>query len=281
MRHANKHLFRLNKCIARKVTMILQEDMLILSNENISPRVYRMALEGELVLDITGPDQFLHLRVPSPDKVLRRPISISEYDKENKCCVIIYRVEGDGLAAVSQMTPGQTLDVMGPLGNGFDISMPFPQKKALIIGGGIGTPPLVGLAEALTSQSISVTVLLGFAQKSAVILEREFSAVSDQLEIVTDDGSYGRKGNVGLLMDELDVMSYDAVYACGATGMLRAVASRTATHPNAYISMEARMACGMGACYACVVHVAADETGQKSLKVCDEGPVFKVGEVVI
>ena len=76
-------------------------------------------------------------------------------------------------------------------------------------------------------------------------------------------------------------MSYDAIYACGAQGMLKAVASRTETHPNAFISMEARMACGMGACYACVVHVAGDETGQKSLKVCDEGPIFRVGEVVI
>lgn len=261
--------------------MILQENMLIISNDNISPRVYRMELQGELVMDITGPDQFLHLRVPSPDKVLRRPISISEYDQAHKRCVIIYRVEGPGLDVVSKMMPGQMIDVMGPLGNGFDVTMPFPKQKALIIGGGIGTPPLVQLAKTLSEQSVSVTVLLGFAQKSAVILEKEFRAVSDRLEIMTDDGSYGRKGNVGLLMDELDVMSYDAVYACGATGMLRAVASRTATHPNAFISMEARMACGMGACYACVVHVTGDETGQQSLKVCDEGPVFKVGEVVI
>lgn len=261
--------------------MILQENMLIISNDNISPRVYRMELKGELVSDITSPDQFLHLRVPSPDKVLRRPISISEYDQTRKSCVIIYRVEGPGLAFVSQMKPGQTIDVMGPLGNGFDTTMPFPKQKALIVGGGIGTPPLLQLAKNLADQSIAVTVLLGFAQKSAVILEKEFSAVSEKLEIVTDDGSYGRKGNVGLVMDELDIMSYDAVYACGATGMLRAVASRTATHPNAFISMEARMACGMGACYACVVHLSGDETGQKSLKVCDEGPVFKAGEVVI
>ncbi|MCJ1978469.1 dihydroorotate dehydrogenase electron transfer subunit [Pseudolactococcus carnosus] len=261
--------------------MILQEDMLIVSNINIAPRVFRMVLKGEIVSDITAPDQFLHIRVPSPDKILRRPISISEYNKTDKSCVIIYRVEGPGLAVVSDMQAGQTIDVMGPLGNGFDMTGPFPNQKALIIGGGIGTPPLVQLAKDLTATGIAVTVLLGFAQQSAIILEAEFAAASSQLEIVTDDGSYGQKGNVGLLMDDLDLMSYDAIYACGAQGMLKAVANRTETHPNAFISMEARMACGMGACYACVVHVAGDETGQKSLKVCDEGPIFRVGEVVI
>jgi dihydroorotate dehydrogenase electron transfer subunit len=261
--------------------MILQEEMTILSNVNIAPRVFRMVLQGEMVMDMTVPDQFLHIRVPSPDKVLRRPISISEYNRSDKTCVIIYRVEGPGLADVAQMTAGQTLDVMGPLGNGFDITMPFPKKKALIIGGGIGTPPLVQLARDLVAMGVSVTVLLGFAQKSAVILESEFAALASDLKIVTDDGSYGRDGNVGLLMDEVDVADFDAVYACGATGMLGAVASRTANHPNAFISMEARMACGMGACYACVVHVAGDAPGQQSRKVCDEGPIFRVGEVII
>ncbi|MDR1606759.1 MAG: dihydroorotate dehydrogenase electron transfer subunit [Streptococcaceae bacterium] len=261
--------------------MILQEEMMILSNVKIAPRVFRMVLQGEMVADMTVPDQFLHLRVPSPDKVLRRPISISEYDREAKTCVLIYRVEGPGLASVSQMTSGQTLDVMGPLGNGFDLSLPFPNQKALIVGGGIGTPPLVQLARDLADRGVAVTVLLGFAQKSAVILEAEFAAVASELTIVTDDGSYGRKGNVGILMAELDMSTFDAIYACGATGMLKAVASQTADHPNAFISMEARMACGMGACYACVVHVAGDESGQESLKVCDQGPIFKVGEVVI
>lgn len=121
--------------------MILQEDMLIVSNINIAPRVFRMVLKGEIVSDITAPDQFLHIRVPSPDKILRRPISISEYNKTDKSCVIIYRVEGPGLAVVSDMQAGQTIDVMGPLGNGFDMTGPFPNQKALIIGGGIGTPP--------------------------------------------------------------------------------------------------------------------------------------------
>lgn len=268
--------------LKRKVAMILQENMIIVSNVNIAPRVFRMVLQGELVNDIQNPDQFLQIRVPSPDKVLRRPISISEYDKVNKTCVIIYRVEGPGLADVSQMTSGQTLDVMGPLGNGFDLNMPFPKNKALIVGGGIGTPPLVQLARELQAMGVEFTVLLGFAQKSAVILEAEFTEVAETLKIVTDDGSYGSDGNVGVLMDAgIDVMAYDAIYACGASGMLKAVASRTVNHPNTFISMEARMACGMGACYACVVHVAGDETGQTALKVCDQGPVFKANEVVI
>lgn len=261
--------------------MILQEEMTVLSNVKIAPRVFRMVLQGEMVLDMNLPDQFLHIRVPIPDKVLRRPISISEYDRKAKTCVIIYRVEGPGLADVSQMISGQKLDVMGPLGNGFNLNMPFPKQKALIIGGGIGTPPLVQLARDLVAMGVAVSVLLGFAQKSAVILESEFAAVASELKIVTDDGSYGRDGNVGVLMDEIDVMAFDAVYACGAAGMLRAVASRTVNHPNAFISMETRMACGMGACYACVVHVGGDETGQQALKVCDQGPIFRASEVVI
>ncbi|GFH39911.1 dihydroorotate dehydrogenase electron transfer subunit [Pseudolactococcus insecticola] len=261
--------------------MILQEEMTILSNVNIAPRVFRMVLQGEMVLDMQVPDQFLHLRVPSPDKVLRRPISISEYDHATKTCVIIYRVEGPGLADVSEMVPGQKLDVMGPLGNGFDLSTPFPNKKALIVAGGIGTPPMVQLARDLQKKGVAVTVFLGFAQASAVILEAEFREVAADVQVVTDDGSYGRQGHVGVLMDGVEMADFDAVYACGAPGMLRAVAAKTENHPNAFISMEARMACGMGACYACVVHVVGDETGQQSLKVCDNGPIFRVGKVVI
>ena len=149
--------------------MILQEEMTILSNVKIAPRVFRMVLQGEMVLDMKVPDQFLHIRVPSPDKVLRRPISISEYDREAKTCVIIYRVEGPGLADVSQMTPGQKLDVMGPLGNGFDLSMPFPKQKALIIGGGIAEhmaqfqPYLHTKALVLPARSLNQAGIIGAA----------------------------------------------------------------------------------------------------------------------
>ena len=103
--------------------MILQEEMTILSNVKIAPRVFRMVLQGEMVLDMKVPDQFLHIRVPSPDKVLRRPISISEYDYEAKTCVIIYRVEGPKKKKKTQMTQGQKLDVMAPPGNGFALCM--------------------------------------------------------------------------------------------------------------------------------------------------------------
>jgi dihydroorotate dehydrogenase electron transfer subunit len=261
--------------------MILQEVMTVVSQQKIAPRIYEMVLQGKLVQNMNQPGQFIHIRVPRQDLVLRRPISLCEINKAEETCKIIYRVEGTGTQYFSEMTVGDKLDVMGPLGNGFNPEVVKKGQTAFIIGGGIGIPPLYELSKELVAKGVKVVHLIGFASEDVIFYREEFERLGETY-FSTDDGSFGVHGHVGLLIEKaLEKYTPDAVYACGANGLLKAVDTKFETHPRAYISMEARMACGMGACYACVCHVRGDETGAKSLKVCDQGPVFATGEVVI
>ena len=254
-------VFLMTFCSIERVVMILIEDLTVVSQREIAPRIFEMVLKGEMVADMQL-GQFVHLKVPDPSKLLRRPISISEIDYNKKEATIVYRVEREGTAILSKMVAGQTIDTMGPQGNGFDISIIEAGQKALLVGGGIGVPPLVETAK----------------QLNAVILEDKLRACGD-VYVTTDDGSYGIKGYVSTVIDNFD-WTPDAVYSCGAPGMLKYVDSKFENHPHAYVSMEARMACGMGACYACVVHVKG-ETDAKNLRVCEEGPVFPTGKVIV
>ena len=151
---------------------------------------------------------------------------------------------------------------------------------ALLIGGGIGVPPLVETAKQLAAKGVEVVSVLGFATKDAVILEEELSAYG-KVYVTTDDGSYGIKGYVSTVVDDLvEKQSFDAIYSCGAPGMLKYVDKKFENHPHAYLSMESRMACGMGACYACVVHLRnAKEAANK--RVCEDGPVFETGQIIL
>lgn len=259
---------------------MLQEIMTVVSQEKLAPKIFEMRLTGELVKEMQTPDQFLHLLVPRKDLILRRPISIAEIIPERQECVIIYRVDGDGTAAMSELMAGDKIDVMGPLGNGYPLDKVKPGEKALIIGGGIGVPPLYELSKQLVAMGVKVQHVFGFATQEVIFYEEKFKKLGDVL-YSTDDGSYGLHGHVGMALDTLD-SDYvpDVVYACGSRGLLMAVENRY-ENSNAYFSLEARMACGMGACYACVCHKKDDPTGATSMKVCDEGPVFKVGEVVL
>jgi dihydroorotate dehydrogenase electron transfer subunit len=258
-----------------------QEMMIITSHEEIVPRIFKMRLKGQLVQEMTQPGQFLHIKVPRADMPLRRPISLAEIDQESGECVIIYRVEGDGTKVLSELPVGFELDVMGPLGNGYDISEVQAGQTAFVVGGGIGVPPLYELTKQLHAKGVKVKTFLGFQDKDLIFYEEEFRAISD-LVIVTDNGTNGYRANAIQAMNAaLENTKPDAVYACGAPGMLRVIDSIFEDHPAAYISMEARMACGMGACYACVCKVKGDETGLQSKKVCDQGPVFKTGEVIV
>ena len=255
---------------------IMMEDMELVAQEEIAPRIYSMILRGEMVEQML-PGQFLHIRVPDGSKLLRRPISISEIDRKTQTCRLIYRIEGGGTAIFSQLPLGSKLSVMGPQGNGFDLTNLGHGQKVLIIGGGIGVPPLVQVAKQLHEQGVEVHSVLGFANKEAVILEEELKQYG-QVTITTDDGSYGTKGYVSTIVDQMD-QEFDAIYSCGAPGMLKYVNSKFYDHPRAYISMESRMACGMGACYACVLKVPDSET--VSQRVCEDGPVFRTGTVVL
>jgi dihydroorotate dehydrogenase electron transfer subunit len=258
-----------------------QEMMTIVGHKEIVPRIFKMTLKGELVKEMGQPGQFLHIKVPRADMPLRRPISLAEINHESSECVVIYRVEGDGTATISELPVGAQLDVMGPLGNGYDISEVKEGQTAFVVGGGIGVPPLYELTKQLHAKGVKVKAFLGFQDKDLIFLEEEFRAISD-LVVVTDNGTNGYRANaIQAMNQELENTNPDAVYACGAPGMLRVIDSIFENHPAAYISMEARMACGMGACYACVCKVKGDETGLKSKKVCDQGPVFKTGEVIV
>ena len=252
------------------------ENMKVIDQEEIAPAIFELVLEGEMV-EAMKAGQFLHLRVPDDAHLLRRPISISSIDKVKNQCHLIYRIEGSGTAIFSTLKTGDVLDVMGPQGNGFDLSELDNHSKVLLVGGGIGVPPLLEVAKELHERGVKITTVLGFASKNAVILEDELSRFS-QVFVTTDDGSYGIKGNVSVVINEF-ANEFDAIYSCGAPGMMKYINQTFYDHPRAYLSLESRMACGMGACYACVLKVPDSET--VSQRVCEDGPVFKTGTVIL
>lgn len=258
-----------------KKSKFLKEDLLVVGQREVAPRIFEMVLSGQMVQNMAV-GQFLHLRVPDPSKLLRRPISICELDKEKKQVTIVYRVERAGTAILSTLKAGDIIDTMGPQGNGFDLSVLEAGQHALLIGGGIGVPPLVETAKQLHAKGVQVTSVIGFATKDAVILEEKLRSYGD-VYVTTDDGSYGIKGYVSTVIDNFDWLP-DAVYSCGAPGMLKYVDQKFENHPHAYLSMESRMACGMGACYACVVPVR-DVDVSVNKRVCEDGPVFETGSI--
>lgn len=261
---------------------MLEEAMTLVAQKNLAPQIFEMTLQGELVKEMNRPGQFLDLRVPSAELLLRRPISLAEIDQSRGCCKLIYRVEGAGTEIFSKMTVGEKIEVMGPLGNGFDIDQVSNGETAFVIGGGIGTPPMYELSKKLSDKGVRVIQLFGFASKDVVFYEEKFQKLGIT-RIATDDGTYASHGHVGLLIDQAiaDFGQPDAVYACGSNGLLKAVDHKFDDHPKAYISMEARMACAVGACYACVVHVKDDDTATGYVKVCDQGPIFETGKLVL
>lgn len=266
----------MNPTCKKRLGAIRLETMKVVAQEEIAPAIFELVLEGEMV-EAMRAGQFLHLRVPDDAHLLRRPISISSIDKSNKQCRLIYRIEGAGTAIFSTLGQGDTLDVMGPQGNGFDLSDLDEQSQVLLVGGGIGVPPLLEVAKELHARGVKVVTVLGFANKDAVILETELAQYG-QVFVTTDDGSYGIKGNVSVVIKDLD-NQFDAVYSCGAPGMMKYINQTFYDHPRAYLSLESRMACGMGACYACVLKVPESET--VSQRVCEDGPVFRTGTVVL
>ena len=266
----------MNPNCKKRMGAIRLETMKVVAQEKISPAIYELVLEGEMV-EAMRAGQFLHLRVPDDAHLLRRPISISSINKSKNQSHLIYRIEGSGTEIFSTLKAGASLDVMGPQGNGFDLSDLDQRSRVLLVGGGIGVPPLLEVAKQLDNSGVEITTVLGFATKEAVILEDELSQYS-KVFVTTDDGSYGIKGNVSVVIKEFDT-EFDAIYSCGAPGMMKYINQTFYDHPRAYLSLESRMACGMGACYACVLKVPDSET--VSQRVCEDGPVLKTGTVVL
>ena len=259
--------------------MIRNEECIVLSNQEIAHNIFELTLKGELVQQMNEPGQFVHLKVSdSVDPLLRRPISIAKIDQANNMFTMIFRAEGNGTKLLGQKKVGDVVDVLGPLGNGFPVEEAKAGSTALLVGGGIGVPPLYELSLRLKRRNVNVIHVLGFATKDAVFYEEKFAELGDTY-IVTVDGTHGEKGFVTDVISAQN-LSFDTLYTCGPTPMLRALEAAY-TEKKVYLSLEERMGCGIGACFACVCRTQEDPTGYTYKKVCTDGPVFKGGEVLI
>ena len=231
-------------------------------NAPLTENVYKMTLCCDCS-DITSAGQFVNIRIDG--LFLRRPISVC--DRDGDTLTIIYKVVGKGTDAMSKMQNGTVLDVLTGLGNGYDLSK--SGNAPLLIGGGVGVPPMYLLAKELVKQGKSVSVILGFNTKSEVFYEREFKALGCDVTVTTADGSCGVKGFVTNAMDR----EYSYFYCCGPEPMLKAVYKQTKT--SGQFSFEERMGCGFGACMGCSCKTV---TGYK--RICKDGPVLEKEEIL-
>ncbi len=233
------------------------------TNRLLTKDVYEMTLSGDLS-GVTNSGQFVNIKLDGA--FLRRPISVCDYSAES--LLIIYKVVGKGTEIMSGFTGGEKLSVLTGLGNGYDLSL--SGDKPLLIGGGVGVPPMYNLAKKLIEQGKKPTVVLGFNKADEVFYEKEFKALGASVKIATADGSYGVKGFV---TDAMQGVDYTYFYACGPMPMFRAI-EKVALSDGEY-SFEERMGCGFGACMGCSCKTL---TGNK--RICVDGPVMKRGEII-
>ena len=237
----------------------------ILSNEPLTPAVYRMVLEGDTQY-ITRSGQFINIELEG--KFLRRPISVSDYDETT--VTIIYKVVGRGTEQMRDMVAGQKLDILTGLGNGFNTEN--SGTHPLLVGGGVGVPPMYNLCKRLLSEGKRPMVILGFNTKSEIFYEEEFKALGVDVYCSTADGSYGVKGFVTDVIREKE-LKFDYLYTCGPLLMLKALYD--ATEVDGEFSFEERMGCGFGACMGCTC-----KTKYGNKRICKDGPVLKREEII-
>lgn len=235
----------------------------ILTNEALTESVYKMVLCGDTTA-ISAAGQFVNIQLDG--LFLRRPISVCDYD--DKTLTIIYKVVGKGTAQMSKMVAGNKLDVLSGLGNGYDLTL--SGDRPVLLGGGVGVPPMYNLAKKLLKEGKKVSVILGFNTKSEVFCEEEFKILGCDVTVTTVDGSYGTKGFVTTPLETVD---YTYFYTCGPEPMLKAVYKASKT--SGQMSFEERMGCGFGACMGCSCKTL---TGYK--RICKEGPVMKKEEIL-
>ena len=235
----------------------------ILENTPLTKDVYRMVLAGDTSA-ITAPGQFVNIQLGG--FFLRRPISVCDWDETT--LTIVYKVVGHGTEAMRAMVPGDKLDILTGLGNGYDMTL--CGEKPVLLGGGVGVPPMYGLAKRLREQGIEATVILGFNTQNEIFYEEEFKALGCKTIVATADGSYGVKG---FATTPLADMEYTYFYTCGPEPMLKAVYKATTT--SGQMSFEERMGCGFGACMGCSCKTL---TGYK--RICKDGPVMKKEEIL-
>ncbi len=237
--------------------------------KQLTPTIYDFRLKNKALAEITKPGQFVQVLVPG--KTLRRPISVC--DVENDTIRIVFEVKGEGTELMAQFEVGDTVNIIAPLGNAFKLDK---NKKTIFVGGGIGVPPMLYSSKQLGENAI---VINGFRNKDAVILSDEFEKSVSKLIITTDDGSYGIHGFVTQPLEK-EIKNAEMVCACGPTPMLRNVAKLAEKYGVAcQVSLEQRMACGIGACLGCAVEVKREDGTTTYKHVCKNGPVFNAEEV--
>ncbi|MGN0164934.1 MAG: dihydroorotate dehydrogenase electron transfer subunit [Lachnospiraceae bacterium] len=257
----------------------------IRENVMIAQGIYSMWLEAEQIASDAKPGQFISMYTKDSSKLLPRPISICDIDREKGQIRIVYRISGEGTKQFSEYKEGDTIDVLGPLGNGYDIkALAGDDNNAstlMLVGGGIGIPPMLGLAKAYrkTYPDVEINVVLGY-RNSDTFLNDEFTRIANVF-YASDDGSIGIKGNV---IDSIRAnnVSADVICACGPTPMLKGLKTYAAEdNIPAFISLEEKMACGIGACLACVCKSVEKDSHSmvNNKRVCKDGPVFRADEI--
>lgn len=237
----------------------------IRSNEPLTATVWRMVLAGDTQW-ITAPGQFVNIALEG--RYLRRPISVCDWDAGT--LTLIYKVVGDGTEQMSRMQPGECLDLLTGLGNGFRTAV--DTQRPLLVGGGVGVPPLYNLARQLLAQGRKVTVVLGFNTADEVFYAEEFRALGAEVLVATADGSCGTRGFVTDVLTQCRP-DYDYFYACGPLPMLRVLCE--ATPVSGQLSFEERMGCGFGGCMGC-----SCKTKYGNKRICKEGPVLEKEEII-
>ena len=235
----------------------------IIENSPLTSTVFKMVLEGD-VSDIKNSGEFINIKLEG--KYLRRPISVCDVDATT--VTIVYKVVGSGTEQMSKMPVGTELDILVGLGNGYDLSL--SGDAPLLLGGGVGVPPLYNLAKRLIALGKKVNVVLGFNTKEEIFYEDEFKALGANVYVTTADGTYGIKGFVTDAMKDID---YTYFYTCGPEPMLKAIYKASTT--SGQMSFEERMGCGFGACMGCSCKTL---TGYK--RICKDGPVMKKEEIL-
>lgn len=251
---------------------MVKERAVIVSQKCIGTDIYDMVLSFPKGAKEAKPGQFIAMYCEDGTKLLPRPISICGIDAEKGTLRVVYRIAGEGTRLFSEMKEGDSLEVLGPLGNGFTMK----EEKAIIVGGGIGIPPMLELAKQLSCEK---TVVLGY--RDELFLKDEFESYAD-VAVTTEDGSCGTKGTV---IDAIKEAGVDGkvIYACGPMPMLKALAEYAEAHDmEAQISLEERMACGIGACLGCICKTKKKDhhTNVNNQRICKDGPVFDAKEVV-
>ena len=235
----------------------------IVSNKPLTKDVFEMILSGDTSA-ITAPGQFINIKLDG--FYLRRPISICDYD--NNTVTILYKVVGGGTEAMSRLESGAELDILCGLGNGFDVSK--SGEKPVLIGGGVGVPPLYNLCKKLIESGRKVTVILGFNTASEMFYKEKFESLGAEVYVSTVDGSSGVKGFVTDVLKNID---YDYFFTCGPMPMFRAI-EKIASSSGQY-SFEERMGCGFGACMGC-----SCKTKYGNKRICRDGPVLEREEII-